>query len=160
MIKELDALAARLNNERAALMQTLSALTEEQAERIILSSGWSVKDTVAHLAGAERGMLRMMQRMASGENPRLSPEYNNDEYNRRQVAKRKEKSLEEIRSELHASRAELMMFMEGLAPEKLPLPGEHPLLGDTHVIDVLQVIGSHEAEQGKEISDRIREQKI
>jgi uncharacterized protein (TIGR03083 family) len=159
MLKELEPIVSKLNNERAALARTLDGLTEEQAAQTVVIPEWSVKDVTAHLAGAERGMLRMAQRMANGENPRLPKDYSNDEYNRRQVAKRKEKSLAEIRAELEMSRAELLAFMESLTVEKLALPGEHPILGETTVKDVLNIIGSHEAAHGKDISDKIRELK-
>jgi uncharacterized protein (TIGR03083 family) len=157
MLKELELIVNHLNETHAILARALDALTEEQAARTMVMPEWSVKDIGAHLAGAERGMLRMAQRMANGENPRLPKDYSNDEYNRRQVAKRKEQSLAQIRAELDASRAELLAFMESLTADKLALPGEHPVLGDTTVKDVLDVIATHEALHGGEIAERIRE---
>jgi hypothetical protein len=152
MLKELEPIADKLHKERAALNRVLDGLTEAQAAQTWVSADWALKDTLAHLAGAERGMLRMAQRMAQGENPRLPEGYNNDEYNARQIAKRKDKSLTEIRTELGASRAELMTFLENLTLPQLALRGEHPILGDTTVKDVLNVVGSHEASHCAEIS--------
>ncbi len=159
MLKELGPIAAKLNEARMMLTRTLDQLTEEQVTQLMINPEWSVKDAIAHLIGAERGMTRMAQRFASGENPQLPDDYNNDVYNARQVAKRKAMSLVQVRAELETSRAELLVFMESLTADKLTLPGEHPLLGDTTVNAVLNVIASHEASHGNEISAKIHELK-
>ncbi len=159
MLKELGPIAAKLNEARMMLTRTLDQLTEEQVTQLMINPEWSVKDAIAHLIGAERGMTRMAQRFASGENPQLPDDYNNDVYNARQVAKRKAMSLVQVRAELETSRAELLVFMESLTADKLTLPGEHPLLGDTTVNAVLNVIASHEASHGNEIFAKIHELK-
>ncbi len=151
MLKELELIATKLQEERIALWRALDALTEEQAATLKVNNEWTIKDIVAHLAGAERGMLRMAQRMAQGENPRLPDGYRNDEYNARQVTKRAQVSLAQVREEMSGSRAELLAFMESLTAPQLALRGEHPRLGDTTVKDVLEVIGKHEGEHCGEI---------
>jgi hypothetical protein len=151
MLKELEPIASKLREERGVLWRALDALTEEQAATRKVNAQWTIKDIVAHLAGAERGMLRMAQRMASGENPRLPDGYKNDEYNARQVGKRAQVSVAQIRAEMDGSRAELLAFMQGLTAPQLALRGEHPILGDTTVKDVLEVIGKHEEEHCGEI---------
>lgn len=159
MIKELETIASKLNEERSELFRAVGSLTEDQAAQTIVVADWSVKDVLAHLAGAERGMLRMAQYMAQGQNPQLPPGYSNDEYNARQVAKRKEKSLAETRAEMEGSRAELIALLETLTPQQLGLRGEHPILGQTTVKDVVAIIGKHEALHCKEISGKLRESK-
>lgn len=156
MLRELEPIANKLKEERALLWRTLGTLTEEQAAQTMVIPEWSVKDVLAHLAGAERGMLRMAQRMAAGENLRLPVGYSLDDYNARQVAKRKDKAFAEIRAELDASRTELLLFMEGLTANQLALPGEHPILGDTTVQGILDIIAVHGAAHGKEIADRLK----
>jgi len=159
MLKELEPIASKLSEARSVLIRSLNGLAEEQATQIFVTPEWSVKDAVAHLAGAERGMFRIAQRMARGEDPQVSPEYDNDFYNARQVAKRKEQSLVQVRAELDAARAELMTFLQNLTQEQLDLCGQHPLYGEVTLKELLVIIYSHETTHANEISVKIRESK-
>jgi len=93
MLKELEPIAAKLNEACAMMTRTLDQLSEDQATTLMVTPDWSVKDAIAHLVGAKRGMTRMAQRFAAGEDPQLPEDYNNDYYNARQVAKRKAMSF-------------------------------------------------------------------
>ena len=159
MLKELELIASKLDESRSVLARTLDGLTDEQAEAVKITPEWSIKDEIAHLAGAKRGMFGIAQRMAKGEDPQLSPEYNNDFYNARQVAKRKEKSIAEVCAELDATHAELMAFLHNLTQEQLDLMGQHPLYGEVNLKELLVIIYSHETTHSNEISAKIRESK-
>ncbi len=159
MLKELDPIASKLNETRSLLLLKLNDLKEEQIHGVLVTPEWSVKDQVAHLAGAERGMFGIAQRMAKGEDPQLSPEYDNDFYNARQVAKRKERSLAEILAELQATRAELTAFLQNLTREQLDMSGQHPLYGEVTLKQLLVIVYSHETTHAREISDKTRESK-
>ncbi len=156
MLDELAPIADKLKEERARLNATLDQIGEEQAVQVMVTPEWTIKDQVAHLAGAESGMLGIARRMALGQDPQLRPDYDNDFYNARQVAKRKQASLAQIREELETSRAELMTFMDTLKPEQLTLMGQHPLTGETTLKDLFGIIYRHETAHGKEISDRLK----
>jgi hypothetical protein len=159
MLKELEPIVSKLREARSVLHRTIDGLTDEQASKIMVTPEWSVKDEIAHLAGAERGMFGIAQRMAKGEDPQLPPEYNNDTYNARQVAKRKERSLTDIRAELDATHDELTKFLENLTQEQLDLCGQHPLYGEVQLKELLVIIYSHETTHTNEISTKIREAK-
>jgi uncharacterized protein (TIGR03083 family) len=159
MLKELQAITDKLNEERGILDRTLDGLTEEEAAGIKVTPEWSVKDVVAHLVGGERGMTRIARGMSKGEDPKLPVGYNNDEYNARQVGKRQALSLAQVRAELATSRADLLTLIDSITPEQLALCGEHPLVGETSLKDLLVVIYSHETTHGNEIADKIRESK-
>ena len=159
MLKELEPIASKLREARSVLTRTLAGVTEEQAARIMVTPEWSVKDEIAHLAGAERGMFGIALRMAKGEDPQLPPDYDNDTYNARQIANRKEKSLANIRAELDATHDELMKFLENLTQEQLDLCGQHPLHGEIKLKDLLVIIYSHATTHTNEISAKLRESK-
>lgn len=159
MLKELEPIVAILNEERGILNRTLDGISEQEAAEVHVTSDWTLKDAVAHLVGAERGMTRIARGTARGENPQLPEGYDNDVYNARQVAKRKDQTLAQVRTELDASRAELMALLESIAPEQLALCGEHPLSGDVSLSDLLVIIYSHERTHANEISLKYRESK-
>ncbi len=118
---------------------------------------YSGRQVLAHLAGAERGMTRLMQQMAAGRNPRLKADYDNDYYNARQQEKRAGMSIAALRAELEQSRRELLAFMESLRPADLAQRGEHPLLGDASLLEVLQTLQSHERSHIEAFAEWARE---
>lgn len=156
MLKELESLTAKLNEACNILKRTLDQLDEQRATSIMVTPEWSIKDTVAHLVGAKRGMTRIAQRAAAGEDPQLPPDYNNDYYNARQVAKRKAMSFAEVRAELDAAQRELVAFLEQVTAPQLELCGQHPLAGEVSLKELLVVMYSHETTHCKEIADAIR----
>ena len=102
MLTELVPLVEKLRASRAALDCALDSVSDEQATQRTLYADWTIKRVVAHLIGAERGMTRLAQRFAAGENPTLPADYNNDVYNARQVAKREALSFAQARAEVAA----------------------------------------------------------
>ena len=104
-------------------------------------------------------MTRLAQRFATGTNPKLPTEYNNDVFNARQVAKYKALSLAQARAELDASRADLLALIETFTLPQLDYRGEHPIKGDISLKELLGVIAWHEDQHSKEISDKLIELK-
>lgn len=160
MLKELESIAQKLAEARAALAQTLDPLTDEQASHVMVTRDWTVKDVVAHLAGAEQGMFGIAQRMARGEDPQLRADYDNDYYNARQVAKRKELPLKEIRAELDGTRGELLAWLGGLTNSQIDRMGQHPLAGEITLKELMVVIYSHAMTHRNEIAASVREQRV
>jgi hypothetical protein len=159
MLNELEPIADKLRESHRLLGYTLDAMSEEQAAQIKVTPEWAIKDVVAHLAGAERGMLGIAKRMAEGQDPQLPPDYNNDSYNARQVAKRKDQTLSQVRGDLDATHARLLSLLESITLPQLVLMGQHPLAGEVTLKDLLVIIYSHEMSHGNEISNQFRESK-
>ena len=156
MLKDLESIASKLNEAHTVLTRALESAGDDLVAQAMVTPEWSVKDAVSHLAGANRGMFGIAQRSARGEAPKLPDGYNNDTYNARQVAKRKEQTLAQIRAELETTRAEMVAFLESVTPAQLDLVGEHPLFGETKLKDLLVIIYSHETQHCKEIADALR----
>ncbi|MBI3913166.1 MAG: DinB family protein [Chloroflexi bacterium] len=159
MLKELESITYKLNEAQTVLTRTLASVTEAQAAQTKVTDQWSVKDELAHLAGANRGMLRIAQGMARGEEPKLPAGYSNDEYNARQVAKRKNMTFKQIAEELDATHAEMIQFLGTVSLRQLELCGEHPLAGEVNLKDLLVIIYSHQTDHCKEVSAKLRKMK-
>ena len=155
MLKELESISNKLDESHGVLYRTIGALTEEQAAAIA-NPQWNVKDVLAHLAGAERGMLRIAQASARGEDPQLPDGYNNDVFNARQVAKRKGQSLAQVLEEIKGVHNEMAALLNSITAEQLTRMGEHPLEGEIALKDLLVVIYSHEVTHCNEISSALR----
>jgi hypothetical protein len=144
MLPELVSLAQELARNRRILDEMLEQLREPEMNRAPSEAEYSPRQVLAHLAGAERGMTRLMQMMAKGEKPRLKPDYNNDNYNARQQEKRAAMSVAQLRAELGETRSDLVAFMDNLTAEDLDKRGEHPTVGDATVLQVMQTLQAHE----------------
>jgi hypothetical protein len=161
MLQELEQIVAHLKESRVSLLRALDQLAQAQAQaaQVMVNPAWSVKDMVGHLVASERGMTRMAQRFATGTNPKLPADYNNDVYNARQVAKFTAVSYEQARADLDATRNELLTLMETFTLPQLDYRGEHPIKGDISLKELLSVIAWHEEMHSQEISDKLLELK-
>jgi hypothetical protein len=152
MLAELEPLVRALEDNRRMMAQVLDQLRDEEKDRAPREGEYSVRQVLAHLAGAERGMTRLMRLMAAGEKPRLKPDYDNDYYNAHQQEKRAKMSVVDLSAELEEARGDLLGFMETLKPEDLRKVGEHPTVGDTNVLAVLKTLQAHERAHIEETS--------
>jgi len=144
MLSQLESFPGRLAENRHALDEYLQSLTDEEMRRSPGEGLYSGREVLAHLAGANRGMTRLMQQMAAGQQPRLKADYNNDYYNLRQQEKRAALSVAQLLAELDETHRDLLAFIETLRPEDLDKRGDHPTVGNATVLQVLQVITTHE----------------
>lgn len=156
MLPELETLAHELERNRHDLIALVKQLDDEELKRVPRAGQYAGRELLAHLAGAERGMTRLMQNMAAGLNPRLKSDYNNDYYNARQIEKRAHMTVAALGVELTETRRELLTFMEALKPEDLDKHGEHPIVGAATVCQVLETLRQHEQTHIEEFADWAR----
>ncbi len=102
-------------------------------------------------------MTRLVQLMAAGQEPRLKADYNNDYYNARQQEKRAGLSVEQLLAEIDEAHREVIAFMETVRPEDVDKRGDHPVLGDATVLQVLEILASHEKDHIQEFGAWSRE---
>lgn len=99
----------------------LNQLTPGQLEKTDLGEGWTVKDVVAHLAAWNEEVFaeidRILNNQATWQNLYEAKE-GEDEFNRREVEKRKDSSYEEVFNEWESSCNELLNRLENLTDEQ------------------------------------------
>ena len=106
----------------------LSSLSSEnlQVELYVEGeTGWKVRDAVAHLADAQRGLLGQIRRLVVGE-PTVPEGFDLNRWNRGAVRRRAEKTFEELLEELRGGHEEALEFLPTLTDEALDLRGRHP----------------------------------
>ncbi len=157
MLSQLETLAQHLDRNRFLLDGYVKPLHEDELNRAPQEGEYSGRQVIAHLAGANRGMTRLMQQMVAGANPRLKANYDNDYYNSRQQEKRAGMSVPELLREFDETHRDLATFMESLREEDLAQRGEHPLVGDATVLQVLETLSAHERTHIQEWGEWARE---
>ncbi len=153
MLPELESIARELDQNLRDINEFVSALGGDELERAPGGGHYSARQTLAHLAGADRGMTALMKQMVAGANPRLKPGYNNDYFNARQQEKRAGMNVDELRAELDAAHRDLNDFIGTLRVEDLDKRGEHPRIGDSSVLQVMNMLRQHEQEHLEELRE-------
>ncbi|HEX5708157.1 MAG TPA: maleylpyruvate isomerase N-terminal domain-containing protein [Pyrinomonadaceae bacterium] len=111
-------LLGRVGDAYARLLAALDGLSEEAASRTGLTSEWSVKDCLAHVAMWEREGARVVESIVAGT---YRPRYDDETIERRNreaVEAMRGRAYAEVLGELRAAHAELAALLEGL-PEEL-----------------------------------------
>jgi hypothetical protein len=146
MQDELIELVEQLRRNRQVALAALAEIDESEAGRAGSEGEYSPRQVVAHLAGSCRSMMRVGQRMAAGEEPRVRPDFDLNYFNQRLQEKRAHMTLEVLLEEWGAAQDELIEWMKGLMPEELEKPGDHPLAKDINLRQLLGIIVDHEQE--------------
>jgi len=84
--------------------------------------GWTVRELIAHMADAERGMLGQAQRIVRGESA-LPEGFDPARWNRRAVEKRAGASTADLLAEIEKAHRDWVAFVEGLDDASLDRRG-------------------------------------
>lgn len=146
MSERKQAIYRHLEATRAEFLAAVAGLAPDDWERLVASDegAWTVKQTLAHVAGAEPGQLAIGRRMLTGE-AKLREDWSLDFWNKRQVEKRQDRTPDELIGDLSVSRRELLAWIDGLSEDDFAKSGQH---GRGDVITVEQLcyrVGEHEA---------------
>ncbi|TAK31111.1 MAG: DUF664 domain-containing protein [Chloroflexota bacterium] len=118
--------------------------------RLNSDGGWTVKDTLGHLASCDVRTRGWIQQALTGTGtPETEPEV--ETYNAQAVATRRERSPEEVLDEHRASRQLTIEMVQGLSDEDLLRRTQHPSAGEVTVEFLLWRLARHEAEHGEGI---------
>ncbi len=122
-------------------------------ETQIYSDGleWTVRQIVVHLASADSGHNNQVMNIAEGRD--LIPEdFDIERFNRRVTEKSTDKSVEEARNELSASRQQLNQWLFTIDESVLENKGRHASLRVLTVAQILRLMALHEKSHADDIA--------
>jgi hypothetical protein len=106
------------NNGRKLLFKAINGLSEADAKSIKVTSKWNVKDVIAHIIGWELASTKgAKQILREKEKPGFF-HYNFDAFNRREVVRRKDKTLKQLIAELKIAGKEFEKFIKKIPNEE------------------------------------------
>lgn len=129
-----------LANAPTRVAEVMEALPAEAYAWRPAPECWSLSQTIAHLAASDPPFQNRLRRMTQAENPWLA--YFGPEVARPDV----DAPAPELLARFRDSRAELLNFLAGLAPEDWERPGVHETMGATTLAQQAQNIVNHDAE--------------
>lgn len=151
MVDELETRAQELERNQKTFDAFLEALDKRQWKEPRGAEGYSARQTLAHLSGANKSMVRMGQNWIAGKENRLRPDFDLNFYNARQQAKRDQMPDAALVAEWHKTHQDLIEFMEAVRAEDLDKRGDHPAATDTTLRNLFLIITTHEADHIREL---------
>lgn len=142
-----------LASSRRFLLEAIQAAQAEDWSRVAYadSVGWTARDVLAHVTGAEPSMIAIITRTQAEGSYAPRPDFDLNFWNRRQVEKRADKSPSDLLDEMESGRLATLKLLADLPDAALDLPVRHPSYGDMTVEDVFRIIGFHERLHADEI---------
>jgi uncharacterized protein (TIGR03083 family) len=146
MLQELQERAEDLQRNWLTFSAFLNQLTDDQWQIPVGGEGYSARQTVAHLAGADKSMTRMAANWIAGRDNTLRPDFDLDFFNSRQQARRADMTNAELVTEWREAQEGVLAFLEKVQPEDLDKRGEHPTGGNVALRGLFKIITMHEAQ--------------
>jgi len=123
LVPEIQAVVSRIEGERGRFERFCTSLTEEELRREVPESTWQVKDFISHLAtidGPVAGWFVAIQSgNVGGPTGQRGEAWNVDRYNDGAVAKRRDRSVEEILAEARTERAAMIEVLGRFSEEQV-----------------------------------------
>jgi uncharacterized damage-inducible protein DinB len=132
----------RLARQLEALTAFLDASNAAAAEVAPADGGWSARENVAHLARHAHAFLARMDLILTEDRPNVGnyrPDRDPEWPDWRTLP------LAEALRRLHAARAQLLVWIDGLSDEQVRRTGRHPQFGEWDIARWLDFFLLHEA---------------
>lgn len=95
---------------------------------------WSARESMAHLAIFEEGLVQLLESVLDGPFPELLSNMDSSK-NDELVAQKQNKSFDDLLAEYNSSYTRVMELIPQIAPEKLREVGTIPWYGDEYSLD-------------------------
>ncbi len=134
-------LLADIAAERRRLEKNLAGLSQGELLEPGVTGAWSVKDILAHLVAWEKLFLGWYSAGVSGDRMETTPvgmcQTAMDSINERIYAQNKDRSLEDVLAEFHASFREVMVVIEAIPEEDMFGKGRYAWTGKLLLADYI-----------------------
>jgi len=112
---------------------------------------WTLHNLVGHLADWEHVGVAGLRMMAEGRAPDVEEVSDIDAWNRERVEARRHQTWDDVWTDLHQIRAELMAVLKGMGQERLPCWYHFPWGGNGTAYDWLTAFVTHDSNHAQDI---------
>jgi hypothetical protein len=121
--ERIERLAGRFRSNRERLEAFCGSLSDEELARPVPTSTWVVKDFISHLATLDTQSVRWFEALAKGAKDPSGyvdgTRFDIDEWNDEIVAKRRDRSVDQIFAEAAENRERFLTALEQLTDEQI-----------------------------------------
>ncbi|MBI3943397.1 MAG: DinB family protein [Chloroflexi bacterium] len=147
-------LAGRLIAETQQTLALVTGLPEAQISQVPEGHTWSIRDYLAHLASADKNLLRLIERGLAGDATPL-PGFDLDRFNLEDVAATRDLSLAEVLDAWQRARSALLERYSLWTPEQLSTVCWHPFFGQQTVAQFIRIMAVHQRAHRRDIQKLI-----
>jgi hypothetical protein len=149
-------LKQKLAQARTDLEKLLTSLTDAQWRTPIFSAGdtWTVRDIVAHLTEAERGMSIHIHKIRQGKET-IPGDFNLAQWNGGLKGRMGSPSPADLLEALVQTRAKTLSVLDSIGPEEWDLIGRHPARGPITIEQYYETMANHDAEHIRDIKEAL-----
>jgi uncharacterized damage-inducible protein DinB len=148
-------LAGQLSDTREQLLESFAGLSDEEMLEPGVTGSWSTKDVLTHVAAWDRVTSEAFRAMLEGErHPMLEWDVDGvQQFNEQTYEANKSRDLNDVLTELNASREELTEFLRDLDSVKMfaPAPGDEH--ADMSIAAMVSVQVDHDQEHAEMIEE-------
>lgn len=156
MSERKEALKEQLTVARQHLLEALALVGARGDEQLYSEgAGWTLRQLAIHLMVTDRGISRVIQQVAEGQNP-ITAEYDVDRFNHRAVEKNADVTLEQALAGLRQSRTEFLAWLDAVDEDRLDLMGLHPLQITMPVWQFIETQAIHEQGHADDIQRHLQ----
>jgi uncharacterized damage-inducible protein DinB len=145
-------LLIHLNVARAGLSRALLGISSAEFEAAIMAGDWTPHDVVAHIAAWERWTCDAVRVMRAGRPVQVGLIEDDDAFNARAAAQRRDWPLKQLLDEFTVARRQLIVSVAGASAEQLTR--EHIIGTEPYTIaGLVKSIIDHDAEHASQITE-------
>ncbi len=148
-------LKQELQEARDALLAELDKITEGEWAKPTSVEGWTVKDTLAHLAYNQPSQPRLVRNILAGKGG-TPANFDLNYYNKRGIEKQQGKSVEQLKAELAAGHAETLKILDEISDADLDKIGTHASAGHATIENIFRTIARHDREHTGHIAEALK----
>jgi uncharacterized protein (TIGR03083 family) len=148
-------LAGQIQDSRERLLASFAGLSDEQMLEPGVCGDWSARDILAHLASWDRATTQMYREMLAGSRPPFMDleDEGIEQFNAKGHQATKDATLQEVMTELNASREEMLELLREVDNQALFAPAP----GDDHatfsIAACISVTAAHDDEHAEMIEE-------
>jgi len=155
MSERKELLKRELQEARDALLAAVDKIAEAEWATPTAVEGWTVRDQLAHLAYNQPGQPKVIRSILEGKGG-TSSNFDLNFYNRRGLEKQKDKSVEQLKSELAAGHTETLRALDEMSETDLDKRGNHASAGEATIDNIFRTIARHDREHTGYIREALK----
>ena len=161
MVETSEKLAEKLRQEGEKTLQFFQEIPPSAWDITMYTDGadWTIADILVHFVITEKGISHIVRDILGGGEG-APPDLVLDEFNRRTVARYKERELDDLCAEFSELRRNTVILVQSMRDEDFHKQGRHPFLGVAPLEDMLKLMYRHNQIHQRDIRRALAEYEI
>jgi uncharacterized damage-inducible protein DinB len=146
-----EMLLNELKGARQEFFEAVESLRKKGKEKETILGNWTLKEALSHIAGWDEESLNATGRILEFNKPE-SLDWEVDDWNAKEVARRKDMAIDEILQEMRKNHNKFLEILSNLEEEQFKSPVAAKLRGkDVNILFIVNEVIEHDKEHTREL---------